>query len=111
MSSGGLRAKTAWVCGVLLLGGFMLGIGKVPQAYGAQPIESFTTSMSTSQAGGHPDLSTYFKLQSPGAPEAAQNVIFNAPTGVFGNPRAITQCVPADFALDQCPSDSQAGLV
>ena len=29
---------------------------------------------------------------SPGAPEAAQNVIFNAPEGVFGNPDAITHC-------------------
>ncbi len=49
--------------------------------------------------------------QSPGAPEAAQNVIFNAPEGVFGNPNAITQCTSSDFALDQCPSSSQAGLI
>ena len=62
-------------------------------------------------AGGHPDLTTSFKLKDPGAPEAAQNVIFNAPTGVFGNPRAITQCAPPDFALDQCPPNSQAGLI
>ena len=67
--------------------------------------------ISTPQAGGHPDLTTSFALEDPGAPEAAQNVIFNAPTGVFGNPRAITQCAPADFALDQCPPDSQAGLI
>jgi len=67
--------------------------------------------ISTAQAGSHPDLTTSFELESPGAPEAAQNVIFNAPTGVFGNPRAITQCVPADFALDQCPPDAQVGLI
>jgi hypothetical protein len=67
--------------------------------------------ISAPQAGGHPDLLTSFKLENPGAPEAAQNVIFNAPTGVFGNPRAITQCVPAEFALDQCPPNSQAGLI
>ena len=29
---------------------------------------------------------------NPGAPEAAQNVIFNAPEGLFGNPNAITHC-------------------
>ena len=48
--------------------------------------------VSAPQAGGHPDLRTAFSLESPGEPEAAHNVIFNAPTGVFGNPRAITQC-------------------
>ncbi len=63
------------------------------------------------QAGAHPDLTTSFSLESPGTPEAAQNVVFNAPTGVFGNPRAITQCRPADFALDECPPNSQAGLI
>ena len=47
----------------------------------------------------------------PGEPEAAQNVIFNAPQGVFGNPDAITHCTSSDFALDQCPSNSQAGLI
>ena len=67
--------------------------------------------ITTPQAGGHPDLQTSFKLESPGAPEAVQNVIFNGPTGVFGNPRAITQCTQPDFALDQCPPNSQAGLI
>ncbi len=67
--------------------------------------------ITTPQAGGHPDLITSFSLQSTGAPEAAQNVIFNAPTGVFGNPRAITRCPAAEFAHDQCPPDSQAGLI
>jgi hypothetical protein len=80
-------------------------------AVASEGITSFTTTMSTSQVGAHPDLETSFELEAPGVPEAAQNVIFNAPTGVFGNPRAVTQCVPADFALDRCPSNSQVGLI
>jgi len=80
-------------------------------AWPSEPIESFSTTTSTPQAGGHPDLITSFKLEKPGEPEAAKNVIFNTPAGVFANPYAITQCVPADFALDQCPSNSQAGLI
>jgi hypothetical protein len=80
-------------------------------ARASEAIESFTTTTSTSQAGAHPDLVTSFTLQSPGAPEAAKNVSFNAPEGVFGNPNAITQCSSADFALDQCPRSSQAGLI
>ncbi|MBA3865547.1 MAG: hypothetical protein H0X42_04245 [Solirubrobacterales bacterium] len=67
--------------------------------------------MSTSQAGGHPDLTTDFTLANPGAPEAAQNVVFQAPTGVFGNPRAAIECQASDFTLDRCPPNSQVGLV
>ena len=63
------------------------------------------------QAGGHPDLSTSFTLGSPGEPEAARNVIFRAPEGIFGNPNAVTECTSADFALDRCPSDSQVGVI
>ena len=55
-----------------------------------------------------PDL---FVLESPGSPEAAKNIIFNAPTGVFGNPRALSQCLGSEFALDECSSDAQAGLI
>ena len=63
------------------------------------------------QAGGHPDLSTSFTLGSPGEPEAARNVIFRAPEGIFGNPNAVTECTSGDFALDQCPSNSQVGVI
>jgi hypothetical protein len=67
--------------------------------------------ISTPQAGGHPDLVTSFSLEAPGEPEAAKNVVFNAPTGVFGNPQAITQCPTSEFARDACPPDTQAGLI
>ena len=80
-------------------------------ALASEGIESFETTMSTSQAGGHPDLTTSFKLEEPGEPEAAQNVIFNAPAGFFGNPFAITHCTASDFALDGCPPNAQAGLI
>jgi hypothetical protein len=74
-------------------------------------VESFSTTSSNSEAGGHPDLSTSFRLSEPGVSEAARNVIFQAPEGIFGNPYAITHCTSSDFATDQCPSDSQAGLI
>ena len=63
-------------------------------------VKATSIVIATPQAGGHPNLKTSFALENPGAPEAAKNVIFNAPTGVFGNPRAITRCVLATFALD-----------
>ena len=77
----------------------------------SQQIETFTTSTTTTQAGGHPDLQTTFTLQSPGQPESAKNITFDAPEGLFGNTNAITKCVPADFALDSCPTNSQAGII
>ncbi len=80
-------------------------------ASASEGIESFETTTSSTLAGGHPTLRTSFSLESPGSPEAAQNIFFNAPRGVFGNPDAITQCTSSDFALDQCPATSQAGLI
>jgi hypothetical protein len=80
-------------------------------AWASESIETFETISSTSQAGGHPDFETAFSLGSPGSPEAAQNIIFNAPRGIFGNSNAITRCSAVAFTLDECPPDSQAGLI
>jgi hypothetical protein len=74
-------------------------------------VDSFTTTSSDSQAGGHPDLTTSFTLHEPGVSESAANVIFDAPRGLFGNPSAALRCTASDFALEQCPSNAQAGLV
>jgi hypothetical protein len=80
-------------------------------AQAAIVIEKFETTSNETQAGGHPELRTVFSLANPGAPESAKSVSFVAPEGVFGNPNALTRCTAADFALDQCPVNSQAGLV
>jgi hypothetical protein len=80
-------------------------------AFASESIETFTTGSSATDAGGHPDLSMSFRLADPGEPDAARNVIFKAPEGVFGNPNAITKCTPADFSLDRCPPNSQAGVI
>jgi hypothetical protein len=80
-------------------------------AQAAQQIENFSTTMSTSQAGGHPDLDTSYRLEPPGQPEVAKDITIDAPTGVFGNPSAVTQCSSVDFGLAKCPPNSQAGLI
>ena len=100
-----LRVTLFLLCalfGLHLLGG---------DARASLDVESFSTSSSNSEAGGHPDLTTSFRLVEPGVEEAARSVTFQAPEGIFGNPYAITHCTSSDFALDQCPSDSQAGLI
>jgi hypothetical protein len=80
-------------------------------ASAVQTIETFETTSSESQAGGHPDLTTAFALEEPGVEESAKNITFNAPEGVFGNINAITKCPTQEFALDQCPVNSQLGLI
>ncbi len=80
-------------------------------AAASMQIESFSTTSSSTQAGGHPDLTTSFTLKDPGVVESAKNVIFNAPEGVFGTPGVLTRCSSKEFALAECGSTSQAGLV
>jgi hypothetical protein len=104
-SSSRLRLALVLICALL---GLNVLAG---EADASLNVESFSTTSSNHEAGGHPDLSTSFRLSEPGVSEAARNVIFQAPEGIFGNPYAITHCTSSDFALDQCPSDSQAGLI
>ena len=62
------------------------------------------SSKNATQAGGHPDLPDGFTLANR-VEQAAKNVTFNAPEGLFGNPNAITQCTSADFASVSAPRD------
>ena len=82
----------------------------VAPSQASMQIDSFTTTSSTTQAGAHPDLITSFTLHEPGVQEAARNVIFNAPTGLFANPSAALRCTSSDFAQQQCPPNGQVGL-
>ena len=77
----------------------------------SEPIDSFTTTTSTTQAGGHPDLRPPSRFDNPGDPRPPKTSSSTRPKGVFGNANAITQCTSVDFALEQCPSSSQAGLI
>jgi hypothetical protein len=94
-----------------ILSAALLALLFATSAQASIQVESFTTTSSDSQAGGHPDLTTDFKLGEPGVHESAREVVFNAPTGLFGNPNAVTRCTAEDFAFQQCPVNAQAGLV
>jgi hypothetical protein len=80
-------------------------------AFATESIESFSATLSTVKVGGHPDIETDFTLAEPGVKEAARNIIFSTPEGIFGNPKAIDRCTSLAFALEECPSSSQAGLI
>jgi hypothetical protein len=74
------------------------------------PIEEFQTKSTGQQAGGHPDLVTEFKLGEI-EKQAAKTVTFEAPEGIFGNPNAVARCTSADFAVSECPVNSQIGVI
>ena len=95
---------------VVLVASILLAAAAAP-ACATEPIESFSSSLSTNQAGAHPDIETSFTLSNPSAPETARNAIFNAPEGVFGNPNAVPRCSSSDYAQQACPSNTQVGLI
>jgi hypothetical protein len=80
-------------------------------AQASEAIKQFEVTTTSTQAGDHPDLQANFELEDPGEPEAAEDVATQLPEGVFGNPNAVVKCTSDDFALEQCPTDSQVGLV
>ncbi len=80
-------------------------------AQAAIQVEGFETLSSNSEAGGHPDLYTHFKLNGSGNPEVPKNITFDAPQGIYGDPAVLGECTALDSALLQCPPTSQAGLI
>jgi hypothetical protein len=98
----------ALLLGTLLLGA--LGLAG-PAAAQSLQIAEFETTASSSEAGGHPDLRTKFKLSGAGDPEIAKDITFELPRGMYGNPSVVTQCSSVDFALTQCPPAAQVGKI
>jgi hypothetical protein len=83
------------------------------------PIVSFSALPSVTQAGGHPDVAIQFatenritqKSQSPCNCEDPKDASVHLPAGFIGNPYAAPQCSLADFSAEECPIDSQIGMV
>ena len=100
--------RKAFLIPLLALLALALGVAS---ANAALTVQEFETNTSEELAGGHPDLVTRFKLDRGPSNEVAKNITFQAPQGLFGNPRALTQCNTIDFAQQQCPPNSQAGLI
>jgi hypothetical protein len=109
-----LRFTTAAVALVLLLVAWSAGTAEANS-----PITSFTAIPSTTQAGGHPDLEVQFTVKSrinqqtqdPCNCADAKDAIVHTPAGFIGNPHSTPQCTIADFSADNCPIDSQIGIV
>jgi len=85
-------------------------------------IYSYSSTPSTTQAGGHPNININFEIEdysddsghpNPKLPcgcNNAKNLDIYLPAGVIGNPHATPKCSNADFARETCPADSQIGV-
>jgi hypothetical protein len=77
-------------------------------------LESVGASVSTPQAGGHPELQTTFtmKTDSVGFPFAGtRDLEFVLPPGLLANLSSFPQCTFLQFQTRECPIDSQIGIV
>jgi hypothetical protein len=94
--------------------------GADPSQYG---IQSFSASLSSTQAGGHPDFTTDIgiKTDSTSIPFApTRNLEIELPPGLIGNPAAFPACTAEQLtnsgtlfelkAGSICPIDSQVGV-
>jgi hypothetical protein len=95
----------------------LLGAWQVQRAEGATPVTFFTMSPSTSQAGGHPDIVTHYRISNkssqPPVPcecNSVKEITIDTPPGLVGSPTDTPRCTQSEFAVFECPSDSQIGV-
>jgi hypothetical protein len=90
-------------------------------AFSDYGIKSFSASLSSDQAGGHPDFTTSFDLkrEASGALFAStRDIAFDLPPGLSGNPNTALKCTAAQLTATDvedpqgksCPIDSQVGV-
>lgn len=75
----------------------------------ASEIESFFLTPSTTQAGGHPDISTSIAFGAEPV-ETPKSLLFDWPAGLAVLAPAVAQCELADLESGQCSSDTQLGV-
>ncbi len=80
-------------------------------ASASESISNFEASLSTNEAGAHPDIRANFEFSDPAGPEVPREVEMQMPEGIFGNPGAVNKCSPAKFALSECPTGAQVGVI
>ena len=112
------RTRVALIAVAALVTLIAFGIIGAASALASAPIDSFTVTPSTTQAGGHPDIDTLIWVgnrdtQNIPAPSCncqdAKDLTVHFPTGVIGDPHSTPQCTAADFGNLTCPTDSQVG--
>lgn len=89
-------------------------VGSLALLASAAPASAFdisvTATPSTTQAGGHPDLTV--QIDRTGADdEDIRDLYLDLPPGLIGNTTTVGACTDADFNADTCPANSEVGSV
>ena len=91
--------------------------GFADRALAVEEISEFDTHVSTTQAGGHPDVDyavTWTARELDNRPcncEDARILDMHFPTGFIGDPHNVPACRLTEFALHSCSPESQVGVV
>jgi hypothetical protein len=87
------------------------------RAQATQEITQFDTGISSTQAGGHPDIeyeitwTNRLGSELPCNCEDARVLDMHFPTGFIGNPHNVPTCSLTEFSLHSCDPDSQVGVL
>jgi hypothetical protein len=113
------RQLTILLAGLALSAALAPGAAADPSEYA---IKTFTASQTTSQAGGHPDLSLDFELETEAGgqlPATTRDIAIDLPPGLLGNPNAVPKCSAAQLMTTDvedksnatgCPQAAQVGI-
>ncbi len=98
---------TAWVLAAMLATVAL----RADSASAVAPLVEFSATTTSSQAGGHPNLSVHIKVKENAiGEEAPRDVRVEFPAGFIGNPHVVPTCTSEQFSRKQCPPSSQVGL-
>ncbi len=89
-----------------------LSFGATPAAFGIAP-SSLIASLSTLQAGAHPDLTGSFELNQSQLNAPARDLRdfgVELPHGLIFNSTVVPRCDMADVTVGACPSDTAVGV-
>jgi hypothetical protein len=97
-----LRARTV----LLVFATALLGSTLIAGPAQGFSISRFSVAPSTTQAGGHPNLSVSFSFAEP---STVRDVSLHLPAGLTANPGAIPFCARKWLVRSLCPSKSKVG--
>jgi hypothetical protein len=111
----GLRARIRPALGtgaIAIVAALALGAGPAQANTG---ITEYSTSVSTTQAGGHPDVTFHGSFENPreNMPpchcDDPRLIAQHFPTGFIGNPHVAATCTAVQLLTGSCPVESQVG--
>jgi len=108
-------ARAALLASISLLIGACGQLSKAEAAADDYGIESVSASLSTLEAGRHPDVVTEINFKPSGTPVATtESLGIDFPAGLLANPEKFPSCALVTFSnsfVTPCPQDAQIGVV